>query len=165
MRELAMNVTSRPLTNEDEPFVRGLIFAIAGAELGAAAWPEALRDSLLDMQYRARKQSLQQNFPSAEQEILLLDTEPAGWSVIDRSEDAIQLIDIAVATEMRGRGVATWRIRQLQAEAESAGRRLRLSVVVTNPAIELYQRLGFRRTGGDAVRHHMEWPAGYAKTL
>jgi hypothetical protein len=47
----------------------------------------------------------------------------------------------------------------LQAEAERTARLLRLSVVRTSAAARLYDKLGFRVTGGDEIRYAMEWRA------
>jgi len=41
-------------------------------------------------------------------------------------------------------------------EAERAGQRVRLEVVKINPALRLYQRLGFRVTGEDERKFHMK---------
>jgi ribosomal protein S18 acetylase RimI-like enzyme len=126
-------------------------------ELGAANWPDALRDGILDVQYRARRQSLATNYAAAVPEILLSDGEPAGWAVIEHAPGGFRLVEIAVAAAARGRGIATARIRELLAEAGPT-QPVRLSVLPGNPAIRLYERLGFRRTAQDEVRISMERP-------
>ncbi len=63
-------------------------------------------------------------------------------------EPAVPEVSIAVAEVIRGQGVGT---ALLAALIERAGhenvRALSLSVEVDNPAVRLYQRLGFTRTG------------------
>jgi ribosomal protein S18 acetylase RimI-like enzyme len=67
------------------------------------------------------------------------------------------LIDIAVFEEHRGRGIGTGLLRQLLQEYESQGRPLRLQVLQGNPAIRLYQRLGFVQSSADPMYVQMEW--------
>jgi len=142
---------------DDAAFVRLLVMETVMDELGAASWPEALRGPLLEVQYQARMKGLRDNFPDASPEILRVDGEAAGWLVIARREAEIRLVDIAVSHSYRGRGLASRRIQELLAEADSVNKPVRLSVGVMNPAVRLYERLGFQRTGGDPVRHFMEW--------
>ena len=155
-----MPIAHRPLSEEDVPFVRQLILQMVTDELGAAAWPDALRAPLLEMQCRARSEGIRVNWPDAEQEILLSNGQPAGWAVVARRGDAIHLVDIAIVPELRGQGLGTSRIRELLEESDRTGKPVRLSVTTINPANRLYERLGFRRTGGDEVRHYLERPAG-----
>ena len=157
-----MNFTRRPASIEDEAFVRQLILQMVSDDLGAALWPEAMRAPLLEMQYRGRLDSIRVNWPDAEQEIILTDGQPAGWVVIAHCEDAIHLVEIAILPEHRGKGVGTGRIRELLTESDRTGKPVRLNVLTTNPANRLYERLGFRRTGGDEIRHFMERPSGAA---
>jgi ribosomal protein S18 acetylase RimI-like enzyme len=79
-----------------------------------------------------------------------------GWIAIAIRTDEIRLVDIAIARRHRGLGIGTARVRDLLREADVAGKPVRLTVGITNPAVRLYERLGFRRVGGDQVRHLME---------
>ena len=55
----------------------------------------------------------------------------------------ILLIEISLLPEQRGKGVGAQLIEGVIAEATSAGKRVSLTVEQQNPAIRLYQRLGF----------------------
>ena len=79
--------------------------------------------------------------------------------VTARDAESIRVVDIALLAQERGQGLGTACIRDLQAEAERTARTLRLSVVRMNAAARLYERLGFRVTGGDEIRYAMEWRA------
>jgi GNAT superfamily N-acetyltransferase len=156
-------VTHRPATAADEPFVRALIYELVTADLGAAIWPEAVRAPLLEIQYRGRISGIREQFPDAAGEILLADGEPVGWAVIHRGPEEIRLVEIAVRGVSRGKGIGEARLKELLAEADLAGKPVRLRVTAGNRAIRLYQRLGFRQTGSDEVRLWMERPAGGAR--
>jgi ribosomal protein S18 acetylase RimI-like enzyme len=154
-----MTITRRPETSADEPFLRRMIIASVAQELMAWTWPEAMRDHLLGIQYTAKLGALRANYPAATSEIILVDGEPAGWIFLDESADNIHLAEIMVLIELRGKGVGSSVMREVLAVADRAGKPVRLLVNVTNAgAIQLYERLGFRRTGANEVQHEMERP-------
>jgi GNAT superfamily N-acetyltransferase len=156
---IAMQISRRPLTADDEAFIKRLIEDVVADELGARLWPDAVRVTLLDTQYRARRAGYRDAFPDAAEEIVQRDGEAAGWLVTARDAESIRVVDIAVLAQERGKGLGTACIRDLQAEAERTARLLRLSVVRMTAAARLYERLGFQVTGGDEIRYAMEWRA------
>jgi ribosomal protein S18 acetylase RimI-like enzyme len=149
-------IRRRPATGDDEEFLRNLIVATVAEELQAWAWPEGMRAQLLDMQYRVRRTGVEQNYPEAERSIILAGDLPVGWLVVHKTAAEIHVVDIAVMPERRGSGIGTIVLEELLAESDRNGIPVRLSVNVTNPAARLYERLGFRRTGGNEVQHFME---------
>jgi ribosomal protein S18 acetylase RimI-like enzyme len=152
-----MTVMLRPESPQDEPFLRRLIHASIAGELGASQWPEPMRTHLLSVQYTARRQLHRANFPAAASYVVVADGADAGWTVVTTMPHEIQLVEIMILPELRGKGIGTAAIRQVLASAAAAGKPVRLNVNVTNhAAIGLYQRLGFRRIEGDEVQHVME---------
>jgi ribosomal protein S18 acetylase RimI-like enzyme len=154
-----MTVALRPelpsAESGDEAFIRALILDTVAAELGAASWPAPLRSHLLGMQYQNRRH-IEGREPGDASRIILLEGEPVGWLYTVTAENEILLVEIMVREEHRGKGIGASVIRGLLTEAGRTGRPLRLRVNVTNErAIRLYERLGFRRTGGDPVQHEM----------
>jgi len=153
-----MIVSQRPATPEDEPFLRQLILDSVTEELMAASWPEPMRSQLLEMQYSARRRSIRERFPNAEDRIVLVDGQPAGWFARADLPDEIRWIDLMIRPERRGQGVGTALLGEEMAESDRARKPARFSVSVQNSrAIRLYERLGFRRTGGDETQHFMEY--------
>ena len=150
-------LTRRPITAEDEWFLRVLNDELVTEELGAAAWPEQVRTSILDIQYRARRQGFRSSAGRVLEDLVVLDGEPVGWMITARDEEAVLLVDIAILREFRGRGLGGELIRGLQGDARGAGLAVKLSVVRQNPALRLYERLGFVVAGGDELRWFMEW--------
>lgn len=155
-----MLITRRPETPADEPFLRQMIVASIAQDLMAWAWPPAIRDPLLGTQYTAKMGSLRANYPQTCSEIILADGQPVGWIFLDETSDGVHLVEIMVSIEMRGKGVGSAVLQEVLSAADRAGKPVRLLVNVTNTrAIQLYERLGFHRTGGDEVQHEMERPA------
>jgi ribosomal protein S18 acetylase RimI-like enzyme len=84
--------------------------------------------------------------------------------IVARTNAEWRLVDISLFPEHRGRGSGTVAIRELIREASDRGLPLRLSVLRTNRAQRLYQRLGFVAKGGDAMYIEMEYtPSFFAK--
>jgi ribosomal protein S18 acetylase RimI-like enzyme len=65
------------------------------------------------------------------------------------------VVTIGVRDGVRGKGVGGALMRALIAEAAARGLRLSLDVRETNPAMRLYERLGFRRVPGREVRNRV----------
>ncbi len=76
---------------------------------------------------------------------------------MDRRDDEIDLVDIALLPGARGRGIGGALIVELCREGARDGRPVRLRVERTNPALRLYRRLGFVEIGDDNVYALMEW--------
>jgi ribosomal protein S18 acetylase RimI-like enzyme len=86
---------------------------------------------------------------------------PVGRILVDRGESSILLNDIAVLTEYRNAGIGSRLIQDLIKEATAAGKPIMLHVLTSSPAVRLYERLGFSRTGDDGAYFEMKWiPAG-----
>ena len=149
-----MTVTLRLESPQDEPFIRRLILETVAEELGASAWPEPMRSHLLGVQYTARRHM---DHPEAVSHVIQAEGVDAGWTLVNTMPHEVRLIEIMIAPELRGRGIATAVIDEILTTAASAGKPVRLNVNVMNQgAIRLYERLGFRKIDQDAVQYLME---------
>lgn len=152
-----MNVVLREATPADEPFLFELYASIRMEELAAVAWDENQKQMFLKMQFVARERS----FARGDHRIVLLNERPVGRLLVERTETAIRLKDIAFLPEYRNAGIGTRLIADLKQEGSSAGKPITLSVVASNPAVRLYERLGFRTSGtGSAYEEaylEMKW--------
>ena len=151
-----MTITRRSAAAGDESFIEQLLKATLADELMASAWPEQMRTMLLDMQYRGRRQNAVAQYPNTDVEIVAVDGEDVGWLVVARTDEAIHLVDIAILPERRRAGAGSALLEGLIEESEQAHRPIRLHVLLTNRARQLYDRFGFVRIGGDEVNDLME---------
>lgn len=151
-------MTWRRATAADEPLLVRLFAeekARDFAPLGLR--PEQLQP-LMEMQFRARQAGYAQAFPAATDFILCLeDGTAAGRHLVERQADCYRCIDIAVLSEHRNRGIGTWALRQMQQIAALEPVPFRLRVMKGNPALRLYERLGFIRASADELSYEMEW--------
>jgi ribosomal protein S18 acetylase RimI-like enzyme len=142
----------------DDVFIKRLLLEAVSTQLGAAAWPEPLRETLLAQQCAIRLQSRRGAFAQGRGQIVQIDGEDAGWLFLADGPDEIRIVDIVIAQARSGQGAGTAVIRDILAKAAATGKPVRLSVNAMNAgAARLYRRLGFTRTGGDEVQHFLEW--------
>jgi ribosomal protein S18 acetylase RimI-like enzyme len=99
----------------------------------------------LDLQVRARQSSYAVRHPRADHAIIMLDDQPIGRMIIDRSGEYYDLVDITLLSKHRSAGIGTRLVLALCMEAAMMRKNVRLYVSITNlRAISLYRRLGFR---------------------
>jgi ribosomal protein S18 acetylase RimI-like enzyme len=144
-------VTLRIATSEDKLFLGGLYFDSRRQEVAAFGWPPAQQEFFLRMQFDAQFRSYQAAFPAATDNIICLDGDPIGRILVDRNSKALHLIDIAILENHRGQGIGTTLIGHLLLECRSQGLPMHLQVLQANPALRLYQRLGFTQTTADPI--------------
>ena len=145
----------RPITEGDEPFIRRLITETLFQELAAWAWPEPMREQMLEIQYRVKRQGIAANYATAEVSVIESDATPVGWMVVAAADADLHIVEIAVLPESRGKGFGAAALRAVMKEADRRGVPVRLNVNTGNPAVRLYERLGFRRSGGSEVQDFM----------
>lgn len=96
------------------------------------------------MQFEAQHRHYHQYYPGSSFDIIECAGEPVGRLYVDRAEKEIRIIDISLLPESRGLGIGTRFLLGLQKEAREAGKTLSIHVEKFNPALRLYQRLGFK---------------------
>lgn len=154
-----MSATLRPASPEDKTFLYELYASTRAEEMASWGWPAAQQEMFLKMQFNAQHQSYEARYPDAEHNIIMVDGREAGRILVERTESEILLVDIALLTDYRGKGVGARLIEDLLAEGQRANKPVRLYVTKTNRAARLYERLGFYETGADGVYRAMEWTA------
>lgn len=150
-------MTLRAATPADQSFLLTVFASTRSDELAALNWDSAQSKLFTQMQFSAQQQSYAGRYPSASNSIILLDEQPIGRMLVDRTEKVIELVDIALLAEHRGRGIGSFLIRSLLGEATASGKSVRLSVYKFNPAVRLYDRLGFSPIAEDEVYSEMLW--------
>ena len=153
---MPLPILLRPATPNDEDFLFRVYASTRREEITLCAWPPAQQAAFLAMQFQSRRRAYASEYPGAGHSVILLGSLAVGSTIVSRSELELRLIDIALLPEYRNQGIGT----QLLGEFiyESAGSKLpvRLSVVKGNPAIRLYERLGFVLTADSQVYCEME---------
>ncbi len=143
------NVSLRAATAEDDLFLYEIFVSTREDEFRFLE--ETQKQALLKMQYNAQRSQYDEGYPDAESNIVLADDRPVGRLLVDEGEREILLIDIALLPESRTLGIGTHLLNELLRRAADARKPVRLHVLNSNPALRLYQRLGFSQVGGDSM--------------
>jgi ribosomal protein S18 acetylase RimI-like enzyme len=157
MDESREPVTLRAATSGDHDFLLALFANTRSDELEALGWDPIQTRAFIQMQYQAQQQNYSACYPAAENNIIVLAEQPIGRILVDRRKETIRLLDIAILAEYRNKGIGSSLIRDLLAEATAAQKPLRLSVYKLNPALRLYERMGFLRDGEEALYIQMQY--------
>lgn len=128
---------------EDRPFLRAVYGATRWEELAPTGWTDAQKEAFLDHQFGAQDAHYTSNYDNATYSVIVVDGYPAGRLYVARWAGEIRIMDIALLPAARGRGVGTSLLRALIDEAASEGKKLSIHVEGENPAMRLYERLGF----------------------
>jgi len=128
-------------------------------ELAPLAWTEEEKAAFLRMQFAAQHRYYQQSYTSSRFDVVLVDGRPAGRLYVARWPGEVRVVDIALLPEFRRRGVGTALLRTLLEEGAERGLPVRIHVERRNPALALYEKLGFRLLEDRGVYLFLEWRA------
>ncbi len=151
----------RAANNADIPFLCTLYASTRADELSQLDWSEEQKTTFLKMQFDAQHHHYHEQFPATDFLVIEQDGAQIGRVYIDRREDELRLIDIALMPETRNQGLGGALLLDLLDEAQNTGLPVRIHVETFNPAMRLYLRLGFKPVEDRGVYQLMEWlPAG-----
>ena len=151
------SITLRPIRPEDEDFLSRVYASTRLDELAPLGWSQDQVDAFLQMQFTAQHKYYQEHFTDANFDIILLDNQRIGRLYLDRREDEIRIIDIALLPEYRNAGIGSALLKDILAEATAASKAVRIHVEKFNPALRLYKRLGFYQINDTGVYFLLEW--------
>jgi len=151
------SITLRPATEDDREFLLALYQSSRGDDLRGLEWDEERIGEFLEMQYEAHQKFLTNDHPDIQDQIVLATGAPVGHLAVEQRTEEIRLVDVSLLPEHRQRGTGTLLIQELQTQAAAARRPLRLQVIRFNRAVNLFERLGFRRTSETGTHFQMEW--------
>lgn len=134
----------RAATDADLPFLLRLYAGTREEELSIVDWPAEQKDAFLRQQFEAQHTWYQEQYAGATFDVVEVDGEPIGRLYVARWPREIRIVDISLVPAHRGHGIGGALLRQLVDEADAGGKPLSIHVERFNPALRLYQRLGFR---------------------
>ena len=159
------------MCDDDMDFLYRVYAGTRQDEIAMTGWNEEEQEKFLRMQFHAQHTHYQREFREAAWDIVEKDGEPIGRLYLDRRPDEIRVIDIALLPSERGHGIGGALMRRVLSEAAVVGKLVRIHVERNNPAMHLYDRLGFEKVEDQGVYWLMEWDpkrtpaAGSASTV
>ncbi|MEY2518468.1 MAG: hypothetical protein QOF24_227 [Verrucomicrobiota bacterium] len=140
----SLSLRLRPVTPEDDSFLAGLYASTRAEELAVTGWSDEDKAIFCGRQFDAQSAHYREHYPGALLQVVERDGVAIGRLYVAPWEREIRIMDIALLPEFRGAGIGTQLVRALQDEASSAGKTLTIHVERFNPALRLYERLGFK---------------------
>jgi ribosomal protein S18 acetylase RimI-like enzyme len=150
-------VTLRTVEEADESFLFSVYASTREEELARVAWDEPARQRFLGMQFKAQSHSYRTGYPGAIFQVILVDDRPAGRLYVHRRANELRVMDIALLPEYRGRGIGTALLKDMMEGGRRAGLPVTIHVEMFNPALRLYERLGFKKVASNSVYHLLEY--------
>jgi ribosomal protein S18 acetylase RimI-like enzyme len=148
----------RPISDGDLEFLYRVYASTRAREMARTGWSAEQVEEFLRMQFRLQHVQYTENYREAAFQIILYDGEPAGRLYVDRRQGEIRIIDIALLPEFRRRGIGSQIMQDLIAEADRKTVPLNLHVEIDNPALGMYEQLGFKKVREAYPYYFMERP-------
>jgi len=156
-RAVAGAVTLRPATGADYDFMRRLYHSTRVEELAHVPFSAEEKAAFLDQQFAAQFEHYTIHYPTCERNIIEIGGLPIGRFWVDEWREQIRLVDIALIPDWRGSGVGSKLLEGLLARGTARGKPVTIHVESFNPALRLYERLGFQKVDTNGVYLLMRW--------
>lgn len=150
------SIKIRTITPEDRGFLTQVYAATRNDVLALVGWTVGQKEDFLRSQFELQHSQWLENYPDASFDLILVDDAPAGRLYVDRRENEIRIIDIALLPAFRRLGIGSKLLGDLIAEADRKALPLTLHVEFDNPILGYYERLGFEKKGTFGVYQFME---------
>ena len=154
---IGARVALRPITPADHDFLLDAYASTRAEEMSLVPWTEDQKRTFVGAQFDAQQEHYQKLYPAAAHEIILWNDRRVGQLYLASLEAEIRIVDLLLLPSERNKGIGTYLITRLQAEAEQCAKPLKVYVESFNPSIRLFARLGFSRGEAQGVHILMEW--------
>ena len=150
--------TLRPERPDDEDFLYALFRSHSWSGVAAMPVDDAMKESLLRMQFRSQTMTYRAQNPDARFDILERDGVKFGRYIVAEDHGIATFVDFALLPGERGAGLGTAVVRRM---VEWVGERcpvVRLSILWNNEAsLRMTRRVGFVQVGETPPYVLMEW--------
>ena len=155
-----LGLQCRPMADTDLPFLFELYASIRSEEVAAAGWPVELQVQFLRQQFEAQHHHYTTYYPDADWLVVEHDGCPVGRLYVEEWPTQLRIIDIALVPGAQGKGFGTALITDIFTRARVVGKKVSIHVEKNNPAMRLYQRLGFSKAEDKGIYDLLEWSSG-----
>jgi ribosomal protein S18 acetylase RimI-like enzyme len=150
-------VALRPATPADRELLFRVYASTREEELAPVPWPPEAKEAFLRQQFDAQDAWWRTNYAGASFEVVVADGRDAGRLYLWEGPSEVRIVDVALLPEARRGGIGTKLVRDVQARAGAAGKSVTIHVERMNPALRLYERLGFRLVEDKGVYLFLSW--------
>jgi ribosomal protein S18 acetylase RimI-like enzyme len=147
----------RPVSEDDLEFLYRVYASTREEELAVVDWTPEQKEAFLRMQFNLQHKSYMENCPNQDFSIIFYEGKPAGRLYLSRTSKEIRIVDIALLPEFRRKSIGTTILKDILREGAEKGLPVSIHVEHFNPALRLYERLGFKQVHDQGVYYLMEW--------
>lgn len=147
-------LVARPRTPADTEFLAALYASTRATELAAVPWPGHAKLAFVRSQFDAQSLHYDLHYADAEFLVLECDGHPVGRLILSWGDRDLHVVDISLVPAYCGIGLGTALLRAVLAQATGS---VSIHVERFNPALRLYQRLGFVHEEDTGVYYRMRW--------
>jgi GNAT superfamily N-acetyltransferase len=140
-----MHIALRPAVTQDFEYCKRLYFA---------GMKKIIEELNLDV--TAQATTFREQWALPQVRIIAVDGSDVGWLQTIMRDDGLFVAQLFVDGPFQRRGIGTDVMNRLIGEAARLNQGVRLAVVKTNPALRLYERLGFHTTHDDDRKFYMK---------
>ena len=161
----SLGIELRAVVEGDQDFLFSVYASTRTEEMELVDWSMEQKESFLRMQFEAQTKHYSLYYPNAEYKIIERLGLSIGRLIVENRGDHFLIMDIALLPEFRRLGIGTFLMNEVKQEAALLHLPLVLRVEFFNPAIRLYDRLGFVKTRDvNSVYQEMVW-APFSNTI
>lgn len=157
-------ITCRPMSEQDMDFVRQVYISTRLDEVAQTGWTPAQQIAFLTQQFEFQHAHYQEHYADADFLVICKrdddngDDERIGRLYITEWETTVRIVDIALLPAYRGQGIGTALLTDILTQAHANELSVSIHVERNNPALSLYERLGFVKTDEHGIYWLMEAP-------
>lgn len=151
------NLETRPVSGTDLPFLLKLYGTTREQELAQFGWTDEQKRQFIKIQFEAQSRQYRDNYPNASFDLILFDNVAIGRLYLEEYQDQIRVIDIALLPQYRCKGIGSRFLRGIKKGATVKKKPVSMHVQQNNPALHLYQQLGFNKVDEYGIYIHMMW--------
>lgn len=137
--------------------MRVLYHSTRAEEMQHFPFRDEQKQVFLDWQFDCQWKHYREHYPTCDRRVIELDGQAIGRLLIDRWPNEIRIVDIALLPEHRGKGIGAMLMRDVLEEGRRSAKPVSIHVEVFNPALHLYERLGFRKIDTSGAYFLMRW--------
>ena len=150
-------VSLRPERDDDRLFLQRLYGTTRELELRQVAWTDEQKAAFVEQQFSAQTSHYKDAYYDAEFWVIEREGLPIGRLYLHQQGDDMRIVDIAILPEQQRGGIGTEILKTVMSEAAANGSSVSIHVEMFNPALQLYDRLGFRHVADQGVYYLMKW--------
>jgi GNAT superfamily N-acetyltransferase len=133
----------RQRSEADLPFLCQLYAQTREDELAPVPWTAQQKQAFLADQFDKQHRHYLQHYPRAQWWVLTCQEAPVGRLYLEQTARELRIMDVSLMPDHRNHGLGTALMRALLGHTDDQQLTLSLHVEPFNPALRLYQRLGF----------------------